>query len=97
MTLSSSAPYQGGGLQSYALPGGYLPPASTYPNQILQLPSARSVCPDVCPLIFEPVCAASNTHPAHTFSNRCFLQMYNCKNNQNLRIVSLGPCRCSMH
>ncbi|XP_050547594.1 PI-actitoxin-Avd5a-like [Daktulosphaira vitifoliae] len=50
-------------------------------------------CPDICPTIFEPVCAFNVcTKVYKTFGNECELKRSNCQNNTNFTIVYYGKC-----
>lgn len=47
-----------------------------------------SACPDVCPAIYNPVCASNGL----TYSNACFLGIASCQMGGGITQVSDGPC-----
>jgi hypothetical protein len=50
--------------------------------------AAAEECPTICPLIYDPVCASDGV-TTRTFSNACSLNVYNCQNPQNRKLLQL--------
>jgi hypothetical protein len=46
-------------------------------------------CPDYCILVYEPVTCTMSDHSVHTFTNRCFAEVFACKH--QLTIISCRP------
>ena len=48
----------------------------------------ESKCPEICPLIYAPVCGSNGK----TYANNCSLEVDACKTGQDIKFVHNGPC-----
>ncbi|CAD7081206.1 unnamed protein product [Hermetia illucens] len=53
--------------------------------------SAQRGCSNICPAVYQPVCARVG-RTLRTFSNNCALSAYNCSNRPGAVFVRNGAC-----
>ncbi|XP_075223538.1 vasotab-like [Lycorma delicatula] len=55
-------------------------------------PAESQECPTICLAVFDPVCAENSSGNQKTFGNTCNLEVFNCQNNQDYRVIRNGEC-----
>ena len=45
-------------------------------------------CPELCPAVYQPVCGSDG----NTYPNECNLKVADCKSDENITVLYLGPC-----
>nr|CAD7434793.1 unnamed protein product [Timema monikensis] len=50
-------------------------------------------CDIVCTQEYNPVCACDGTELPRTFSNQCYLKVFNCNTGRRLTVLYNGECR----